>query len=677
MQVAISDPVPVASKSPNAAAPRRRAIFLLPVLAIVLALQLISAVRQWSITSDEINHLHAGYRYLTCGDFGWNPEHPPLLKMVAALPLLAMQIHDPATNACGMPNSKALDFRVGHDFIFANSERMLMAGRAASSVFLFGLLVLIWWSARKMFGLPAAILASAVFVFEPNILAHGALVTTDVAVSFAFFAAVVALYLYFETRVGFYLILTGLATGIALAVKHSGILLAPAFLALAVLDPLLLSTANQNRSRRILRNLAAIAVIGFIAVGVLWMSYGFRYAARPNGAPTWTNENVPEANAVLATRVIPALEKAHLLPEPYLKGFQDILVDPEVIPRPVFLLGWVYRGGRWFYFPLAALIKFSVVVLVFGLAACFAWTFWTQHKRPLLFLVVPPAIFFAASCASDLNMGIRHILPVLPFLIIFGAAGSCALLSQYRRGVMIGAVALGLHAASSLRAFPNYIAYSNEFWGGPANTYKYLADSNVDWGQAMKEAKAYLDRTQPKSCWVIHAYNDTDADYGIPCGETSEFKMDEPPQHFSGTVVVTASALASVLNYTGGTRTAGMFRSAKPKAKLGGSALFVYEGDFDLSTCLASFHAQQSTKILPFDTRAAMREAETAVTLDTHNHIAHFVMCLGADTLGNQAQAEQECNATLKVLREDPNVLADRPGIEKFMKSRGLRVLGP
>ena len=633
------------------------------------------AVRQWSITSDEINHLHAGYRYLTCGDFGWNPEHPPLLKLVAALPLLAMHVNDPAPGACGVANSKAIDFRVGHDFIFANDERMLMAGRTAAAVFVFGLLALVWFGARRMFGIEVAVIASVLLVFEPNVLAHGALVTTDMAVSFGFLATVLALYLYFKSRVGFYLILTGLAAGIALAVKHSGVMVIPALLALAVLDPVFVPCAGKSRTRRMIENLASVALVGVIAVGVLWTSYGVRYGGRPNRAEVWSNQSIAESESLLATRIIPNLEKAHVLPEAYLKGFQDILVDPEVIPRPVFLVGWVYRGGRWFYFPVAALIKFSAVVLIFGLGACVAWEFWKERRRQLLFVVVPPAIFLGASCASGMNMGIRHILPVLPFLIVFGAAGTWALVNRHKRGLAICAAALMLHAASSLHAFPNYIAYSNEFWGGPASTYRFLADSNVDWGQSMKEAKAYLDQTRPKSCWVIHAYNDADADYGIPCGETSEFKMDEPPQHFSGTVIVTASALAGVLNYTGGARTSAMFRNVPPKAKLGGSALFVYEGDFDLSTCLASYHAQQSTKILAYDTRSALLEAQRAVSFDARNHIGHFVMCLAAEALGNPAQAEQECNTTLKVLREDPNILADRPGIEKYMKSQGMRVL--
>jgi Dolichyl-phosphate-mannose-protein mannosyltransferase len=616
----------VSAPSPLVLTPGRQMLILCG-LALVLGVQLVAAVRQWSITSDEINHLHAGYRYLTCGDFGWNPEHPPLLKLVAALPLLAMQVNDPAPGACGMANSKTIDFHVGHDFTFANPERMLMAGRAAASLFVFGLLALVWFGARRMFGVEAAIIASSLFVLEPNILAHGALVTTDTAASFGFLAAVLALYLYFESRFAFYLILTGVATGIALAVKHSSVLLAPALLALAALDPLFVSPSQKTHAQRMLKNMAAVAMVGLIAVGVLWMTYGIRYAARPNGAETWTNESVADSNSMLATRVIPALERAHLLPEAYLKGFQDILVDPEVMPRPAFLLGRVYRGGRWFYFPVAAMIKFSAVVLIFALAACFSWRFWKKHRRELLFLIVPPAIFLAASCASSINMGIRHILPVLPFLILFGASGTWVLLSRYKNALVVCAVAVILHAASSLLAFPNYIAYSNEFWGGPSNTYRYLADSNVDWGQSMKEAKAYLDRAQPKSCWMIHAYNDMDSDYGIPCGETSEFKVDEPPQRFSGTVIVTASALGGILNYTGGARTAAMFRNLQPKAKLGGSALFVYEGDFDLSSFVASYHAQQSAGMLAYDARSAMREAQEAVSFDARNHIGHFVMC--------------------------------------------------
>jgi 4-amino-4-deoxy-L-arabinose transferase-like glycosyltransferase len=135
-----------------------------------------------------------------------------------------------------------------------------------------------------------------------------------VAASFGFLAAVIALSRYLESRVGFYLILTGLATGLALAVKHSGILLAPAFVAIAVLEPIMVSSAQESRVRQVCANLAAVIAVALIAVGVLWISYGLRDAGRPNDARTWANERVPESKSLIATRILPALESRHLLP---------------------------------------------------------------------------------------------------------------------------------------------------------------------------------------------------------------------------------------------------------------------------------------------------------------------------------------------------------------------------
>jgi dolichyl-phosphate-mannose--protein O-mannosyl transferase len=150
-------------------------------LVLLMLVQLWTSVHQLSITSDEIDHLHAGYRYLQCNDFGWNPEHPPLVKMIAALPLLALPVVDPVPHACGLAENKELDFFYGHAFAAANRESVLMAARFAVSLFAILLLLTVWFFARKMFGLPVAIVAGVLIVFEPNVLAHGALVTTDVA----------------------------------------------------------------------------------------------------------------------------------------------------------------------------------------------------------------------------------------------------------------------------------------------------------------------------------------------------------------------------------------------------------------------------------------------------------------------------------------------------------------
>ena len=168
----------------------------LAALAVLMLAQLWSSVVQLSITSDEIDHVHAAYRYVQCNDFGWNPEHPPLVKIVAGLPLLALQIHDPIPHACGLPDGKSEDFIAGHAFVFANTETLLTTARFAVSLFAVLLLVTVWFFARELFGLPAAIIAGVLIAFDPNVLAHGALVTTDIAASLGFLLTAYAAYRY-------------------------------------------------------------------------------------------------------------------------------------------------------------------------------------------------------------------------------------------------------------------------------------------------------------------------------------------------------------------------------------------------------------------------------------------------------------------------------------------------
>jgi hypothetical protein len=188
--------------SSSVAAERRRYLepVLLAALIVIMLAQLWTSVVQLSITSDEIDHIHAAYRYWQCNDFGWNPEHPPLVKIVAGLPLQFMHINDPIPHACGMPNDKSIDFVAGHAFVFANPERMLTAARFAVSFFSVLLLVTVWFFARRLFGLPVAIVSGVLVAFDPNILSHGALVTTDVAASLGFLLAIYAahtVYLWF------------------------------------------------------------------------------------------------------------------------------------------------------------------------------------------------------------------------------------------------------------------------------------------------------------------------------------------------------------------------------------------------------------------------------------------------------------------------------------------------
>jgi hypothetical protein len=641
---------------------------ILAALVVVMLAQMWTSVYQLSVTSDEADHLHAGYRYLQCRDFGWNPEQPPLAKMVAALPLLAMNIQDPILSPCGMANGKMVDFQVGHDFLFANPESVLMAARMAASGLAILLLLTVWFFARRAFGVSTAVISGTLIAFEPNLLAHGSLVMTDVPAALGFVLAVYALYVYLSNPDRTRLVVLGLATGLALCLKHSTILLAVIVPSLVVIDALLLD--STERMRTLLRNLAALVSVMVIALVVLWGVYGFRYDSRPDQARPWTPARLESAHGAVATKVIPAIARWRILPQAYLIGLQDVLVESDEGKR-MFLVGRMYPTGRWFYFPVAATIKFTLPTLLLMLVSAFAVGFWKKRKREAAFLLVPAAILLASAMSYTINIGIRHVLPLLPFLVIFAAAGTWSV-ARNRWWATLALLALLLfHAVSSLRAFPNYLSYSNELWGGPQNTYKYLSDSNADLGQALKMARHYVAASRPTHCWLIQPYNETASDYGIPC---DDIYSKIPPLHFDGTLIVSSILVDGVMSPFW-KRSASLFKDVQPKAKLGGSALFVYDGNFDLTPMVAAERLKLATSVGPRDPQFAIAQASDVLSFDPNNGLANAVLCYSYATLGEAGMAEQHCNIALKLMREDRFSLPhDTADVTAFMRRHGLQI---
>ena len=645
---------------------------ILAALVVVMVTQLWTSVRQLSVTSDEVDHLHAGYRYLQCNDFGWNPEHPPLVKIAAALPLMAMSIKDPIPHPCGMANSKDIDFVVGHDFIFANPETMLTAARYAASLFSVLLLLTVWFFARRLFGLPVAIISGALLAFDPNILANGALVTTDVAASLGFLLAVYTLYRYATEPNPTRLLAVGLATGFALCVKHSAVLLAVILPLLLFSDALLFG--QQELGRRLLRYAGALLVVGAIAFTVLWACYGFRYAARPGAAAVWSPPQMPRAHGAVETRLIPQLDRWHLMPQSYLGGLQDVLVQSEV-GEPYFLLGRFYRTGNWFYFPVAAAIKYTLPVFLMILVSALSWRFWRQQSRELLFLILPATVYLMFTMRSKLNIGSRHLLPILPFLIIFAAAGTWGWVRGRRWAIVAVTAILAFQIFTSLHAYPNYLSYSNELWGGPGETYRFLAASDADWGQAEKMARDYIAKTHPSNCFFLRTYHSRNEDYGIPCRGISEIQWDQLETPFTGTMILSSAVADGVGLGRMSAPTGRVFRGLKPMAKIGGSALLVYQGTFDLSPMVALQRLMRARAVGDQDPQLALELGQQAADLDPGNGDAHVVMCASYKSLGQIEKAEQECNLGLTLIRKDPQYGPEQVQyLEKFISRNGLQI---
>ena len=144
------------------------------------------------------------------------------------------------------------------------------------------------------------------------------------------------------------------------------------------------------------------------------------------------------------------------------------------------------------------------------------------------------------------------------------------------------------HRAARFTPIPTTLATATKLWGGPANTYRYLANSDTDWGQAQKMARAYIDKTRPENCFFLRTYNNKNSDYGIPCGGISEMQWDDLQTPYTGTMIVSSSMVDGIGLRGASIETRRVFKDLKPVAKLGGSALLVYQGTFDLSPLVAA-----------------------------------------------------------------------------------------
>lgn len=390
-------------------------------LLLLQAVLALSMVHRESLTFDEDNHMFAGYMMWKTADYGLNPEHPPLVKLLATVPVLRMPLWAPPLQGRSFKEEAYLD---GRDWLARNdggSQRMVFRMRAAAELLAVGLALSVFLAARRWFGDVAGLFALALVVFDPNVLAHSALVTTDIGVSFFFVASVLAFYGYAVRPTVGRLLWAGVVTGLLLAAKHSGILIAPMLLLLAAWE--VWYAPRAERGRVAARLAGALAVMTVVSVVVLWSFYGFRYAARPAGLTMSTTlASYARPLKPMQVRAVLAVARMHLLPESYLLGLVDVKRMAE--GYPTFLLGRVYPHGRWFYFPLVILIKSTLGLLALVAVGVFAAASGRlQRGRELMYATVPTVVYLAVAIGSGMNIGARHLLPMYAFLFIFGGQG--------------------------------------------------------------------------------------------------------------------------------------------------------------------------------------------------------------------------------------------------------------
>ena len=599
------------------------------MLLLILALELGYFIRRETQTWDEGCHIFAGYSYWTRADFGMNPEHPPFVKLLATAPLLPLALQVPAHEKVF---SKEQDFITAARFVYSNDgEKILFRTRIAVASLTMLLAILVFAAAREMFGSAAAFVALTLFVFEPNILAHGAVVTTDMGMTCFLFATVYAFYRYVKKPSVGRLVLTGLAAGLAFATKHSAILIPAILILLASCEVLrrwgpvgdASGRPALRRGRQSLRLAVAIIVIGVIAVGLLWTSYGFHF--HPHGGMETTTQltaNAARLKHPFQAKLIVAFARWHLLPEPYLYGLSDIGFTAEFSRS--YLLGKIYPHGVWFYFPVALAIKTTLGLLILLALIPFAVT-WSRKEsgRELLFLTIPPAVYLGVAMASLMNIGVRHVLPVYPFLVILAGWVASKLIGHHRRWAYVVAVLLVWNVISSVRAAPVYLAYANELWGGPSNTYSYLTDSNADWGQQLNTVRKYLDARGAKNCWFAYfaAVVVDPSYYGVHCKPLTTIASVwlqptlDVPTSIDGPVLISAGVLSGYEFGPGELNPYDQFRKVRPTAVIE-HGVFVYDGHFEIPLAAALNHVTRAQLLAQSGQLSeALAEAQTAVQL--------------------------------------------------------------
>jgi hypothetical protein len=635
-------------------APRRMRLAIgVALLLTVMAAELALSARQQSQTFDEAAHIFAGYRYWKNFDFGDNPEHPPLVKLVAAIPLLRQSLRVPP-----IPdgNSKMVEYETGREFLYGNDAKTLLwRTRMAAAVFSICLGLTVFLLAYSMWGGGPAFLALTLLVFEPNFLAHGALVTTDVGVTFGFVLGVGAFYFYLKKPSALRLAAAGLAAGLCLGAKHSGILIFPMLLMLALAEVLSLRDPAMRKfapglAKKALNQAGSLAAVTAISFVVLWSLYGFRYAARPSGLSL--NPPLAEFAKRLgqnSSAIVLEIAHLHLLPESYLYGVVDV---SAVSIFPTVIFGKYYPAPQWFYYPSIFIVKSTLAFLAFCCLAPLSAALWgKQFRREIFFLVIPPAFYLAVAMSSGVNFGVRHLLPVYPFLIILVSFAAWNLGKRHGALAALGLALVVCHVASSVRAFPNYIPYANELWGGPAKTHEVLTDSNVDWGQGLTAMKQYIDQHQVKNCWFAY-FSAMAVDvsyYGISCkvlppafAVPFQSRMPIVPPQVDGPVFISASEVSQIFSSVDVVNPYLPFKRMLPSALIAGSIL-VYDGKVDMSQLSALTHENLATQLMHEQNFGqALAEAQTAVELAPNQPIAHVTRGAILSAMGRGAEALDE-----------------------------------
>lgn len=502
-------------------------------IVILSAALMLNASLTDSGIMDELAHIPSGYSYVHNLDYRLNPEHPPLLKALAALPLLFLK---PAFPADGSPWTTDLNpqWDMGNKFLYQsgnNPDTIINLARIMPMILTLLTILLIYAVGRSFFGPNWALLPAALFALSPSVLAHGHYVTTDIAATFGILLALYAFLGELTKPSRQKLIWAGVAFGIAQLLKFSAVLLAPYMIGLVAIWALFASYSDQiaGFGKKVsvfffffTRKLCRLILI--FAVGYALIVYPVYFLFTRNYPPTKQTADTEQILISFAHGPTPAgkfCQPVRCLADATIWATKNPITRPiahyalgvlMVVQRSAggnsdYFNGVVSNTGSVSYFPTVFALKETIPTLIFILFGVLltAWFFFKKAKSDeidrrtkvsryfennfgelALFLFL--ALYWFMSMRSTLNIGFRHLMPTVPlfYLLLTGAwkkwFDSTSEEKKKYIKIFIG-VLLAWFVAETAYASPYFLSYFNEIGGGVNNGYKYVTDSNYDWGQ--------------------------------------------------------------------------------------------------------------------------------------------------------------------------------------------------
>jgi hypothetical protein len=507
------------------------------ILLIFVFLICVFSVKDDSLTMDELAHLPAGYSYLTQKDMRLNPEHPPLIKDLAAIPLLFIRGIKFPSQIDAWKKDVNGQWGFGNYFLFKTgnpADKMIFLGRIPMILVLILLGFFIFKWVKEIYGNFAAILALFLFSFSPTFLAHGRLVTTDVGAAAGYFIATYYFLKALKKPSKKNIIFAGISFGLAQLAKFTVIILIPYFIFLAFAWWIF----KSKKFLQTLKVLISVFVIGYILIWPVYLYHVWNYPLE---------KQIFDIEELLKEREIPILGKMikrlpkltevliWLAKNPVLRPYSHYLTGLSLVifrgmgGHTMYFLGEVSAAGWRNFFPFSYVVKEPLAFHILTIIALI-WAslkikepFW---KRPLkrifdwirehfvefssLTLIL---IYWAFSLSTPLTLGIRHLLPIFPFtfLLVSGAMNSILKPPYLKLKYSVLAILILWQAISVIKIYPHFLSYANEIVG-PENLYIYTVDSNLDWGQDLKRLKKWVDENKIEKIYIDY-FGGADVEY--------------------------------------------------------------------------------------------------------------------------------------------------------------------